>query len=153
MLRFVAGVLALFAVCLGATGCGKPEPVQKEAQTSYQHLKAIRQAYMRATTELGRPPNNAKEILPYMQNASGGSKEDLLLSPDDGQEYKILWGVSGDDMQPDADGHYPILAYEQQGKDGMRYVLAVKDITTMTDEQLKKAPFPPGHKSPFQGSD
>jgi hypothetical protein len=147
-LQILAGVLGLFAVCLAGTGCGKTEPVQKDAQTSYQHLMAIRTGYWRATAELGRPPENPKEILAFMQNASG-PKEDLLRSPDDGQEYKILWGVDVREyLTPRDDGQFPVLAYEQQGKDGRRYVLQVKNIVQMTDEEFKNAWFPAGFKAP-----
>jgi hypothetical protein len=147
--RFLSGVFTWLAVCLVGGGCGSPEPVKKEADVSYQHLTAIKRAYIKATEELGRPPESAKDILPYI-NYAGGAKEELLRSPEDGQEYKILWGVDVRElMQPDDQGQYPVLAYEQQGKDGRRYVLAIKTITQMTDEQLKKAPFPPGHQNPF----
>ena len=98
--------------------------------------------------ELGRPPDNARELLPYIRYNGPGGPEAVLSSPNDGQEYMILWGVAREDMQPVADGRYPVLAYEQQGKDGRRYVLAVKNILAMTPEQFKKALFPPGHKPP-----
>ncbi len=149
-LRFLAGVAGLFAACLVGAGCGSSEPATKEADTSYQHLLVIRAAYMRAVNDLGRGPENTKELLGYVKYTGDGGPQAALRSPNDGLDYKIVFGVSREDMQPDADNHYPILAYEQQGKDGQRYVLAVKDITTMTDEQLKKAVFPPGHTNPFQ---
>ena len=147
--RWAALALAWPMLCLAGVGCGSPEPVKREADASYQHLKMIGFAYQRAITELGRPPQNAKEILPYINYKGEGGPEAVLRSPNDGQEYKILWGVAGEDMEPRASGTYPVLAYEQQGTDGRRYVLAVKNILRMTDEQLKKAPFPTGHKAPF----
>jgi hypothetical protein len=146
----LALTVACLAVNLGGVGCGgSPEAVTLEADASYQHLQIIRSAYMRALTDLGRPPENAKEILPYIHYKGEGGPEAVLRSPSDGQEYKILWGVAREDMQPGPGGHYPVLAYEQQGTGGRRYVLAVKNIVSMTDEQFKKAPFPPGHKAPF----
>jgi hypothetical protein len=108
---------------------------------------------MRAVNDLGRGPENAKELLGYVKYTGEGGPQAALRSPNDGLEYKIVFGVSKEDMQPDEYGQFPILAYEQQGKDGRRYVLAVKNIRTMTDEELKKAPFPPGHKNPFEGND
>jgi hypothetical protein len=144
-----AGVACLL-LSLGGAGCGgTPEPIKQEADGSYQHLKIIGSAYLRASADLGRPPENAKEILPYIHYKGEGGAEAVLRSPNDGLEYKILWSVSRDDMEPRASGRFPVLAYEQQGRDGWRYVLCVKNIEPMTDEQLKKAPFPPGHKNPF----
>jgi len=71
-----------------------------------------------------------------------------LRSPDDGDNYKIFWGVDALNAVPREDGSFPVLAYEQGGKDGKRYVLETRYIVQMTDEEFKNAPFPAGYRAP-----
>jgi hypothetical protein len=136
-------------VCLGGIGCGSSEPEPKDAPSSYQHLKAIQKAYLAATRKLERPPENVKEIMPYLHYEGEGGPEALLRSPNDGQAYKILWGVDMFNAQGRDDGKYPVVAYEQRGKDGKRLVLEVRHIRNLTDEEFKDEVFPPGHKAPI----
>jgi hypothetical protein len=137
-------------VCLIGLGCGGslPQAEKHEANASYQHLQIIRSAYLRAISELGRPPQNEQELIPYIRYKGEGGPETVLRSPTDGLPYKILWGVAQEDIIQPGERGYPVLAYEQQGKDGIRLVLESKTITQMTEEQLKNAPFPPGHQPP-----
>jgi len=108
---------------------------------------AIRSAYLRATKALGRPPQDKNDLIPYLKR--GGDPAVFLRSPDDGEDYMILWGLDILNLEPREDGRLPVLAYEQRGKDGMRYVLEVKEIRRQTDEEFKKALFPPGYKAPL----
>lgn len=147
----LVSTITCFGVCLIGLGCGgTPEPVKQEANESYQHLKIIGAAYMHAISDLGHPPANVQELLPYIKYKGEGGPTAALRSPNDGQEYKILWGVPMEDLQqPDENGQYPVLAYEPQGKDGVHMVLVgSRYVKPMTDEQLQKASFPPGHKAP-----
>jgi hypothetical protein len=98
---------------------------------------------LKATNELSRPPQNLEELMPYLKAAGDPAK--ILRSPDDGQEYKILWNVDIINVQ----GKLPIVAYEQRGKDGMRYVWETKEVRRMSEEEFKQASFPPGYKAPL----
>jgi hypothetical protein len=136
-------------ICLAGFACGgrSTDVPGQEAPVSYQNFKLIQQAYLAASQALGHPPQNASELMPYLHGKMEADKATLLLSPDDGEEYKILWGV--DALQPRMeDGKFPIIAYEQRGKEGTRYVMDGGHIRRMTDEQLKNAPWPPGHRAP-----
>jgi hypothetical protein len=134
----VTGLLA----CLGGFGCGSPEPTPQHVARSFQNLRIIKSAYLKATNELNRPPQNLEDLMPYLK--ASGDPAKILRSPEDGQEYKILWNVDIINVQ----GKLPIIAYEQRGKDGMRYVLEAKEVRRMSDEEFKQAPFPPGYKAP-----
>jgi hypothetical protein len=141
---FAAGLGGLVA-CLGAVGCGgSGTPVLNEASASYENLQIIGQAYYKASASLGRPPQKLDDLLPFLPKKG---HEKNLRSPDDGQEYKILWGVDIRAAHP-AGGQPPVLAYEQRGKNGKRYVLVGRRVTQIPDEDFKKANFPPGHQPP-----
>jgi hypothetical protein len=145
----LASAVIFFGVSLLGAGCGgTSEPVKIEANDSYQHLKMIGQAYMRAIADLGHPPASAQELLPYIKYKGEGGPSAVFRSPNDGQEYKICWGVAKEDMGQPGENGFPVLAYEQQGKDGIHMVLRFRTVVPMTTEQLQKAPFPPGHQAP-----
>jgi len=137
--------LSCLLAFLGGMGCGSGEPKVAQVAESVQHLKKISAAYQEATAKLERPPENVEELKPFLKKF--GDPATILHSSDDGQEYKIFWGV--DFLNAKKGGVYPVLAYEQQGKDGKRYVLLIRTVAHMTDEELKAAPFPEGHKAPF----
>ncbi|HLW68277.1 MAG TPA: hypothetical protein VKS79_23370 [Gemmataceae bacterium] len=138
--------LGILAVLLIAAGCSpKPKGVQ-ELQPVVKHLQAISGAYIKTTQTLGRPPKNAAELRPALQEA--GDPDQLLRSPGDGEEFVIVWGV--DPRGPQAapkDGKLAVLIYEKKGTGGKHYVLQMPTmITTLTDDELKNAYFPGGHK-------
>jgi hypothetical protein len=108
------------------------------------HLQSINGAYVKTTQKLGRPPKDAQEIRPALQEI--GDPDQLLRSPSDGQEFVIIWGVDPRVQMP-KDGKLPVLAYEKKGSGGKRYVLQMPTmITTLTDDELRNAYFPGGHK-------
>ncbi len=140
------GAVAGMVVSLSLPGCGGATQQPREAPLSYQHLKAIQRAYLLALRELQRPPENAKEILPYLHFEGDGGPQALLRSPDDGEEYKIFWGI--DPLQPrQGDDKLPILAHEQRGKDGMRYVMDAVGVYRKTDEEFAQLPMPAGNRA------
>ncbi len=137
-------VTGFLLACFGIAGCGG-EPQSKDIPGSYQNLKSISAAYLEATKSLDRPPKDLDELMPYLKKQ--GDPETLLRSPNDGENYQILWGVDYR-SPPQQRGTYPVLAYEQRGKNGKRYVLQIRNVTQMSDEEFKNAPFPPGYKAP-----
>jgi hypothetical protein len=131
-----------FLACCWGAGCGPGKPVEVSSPASYQNLKSISLAYFDATAKLGRPPGNLNDLMPFLKKQ--GDPAVLLRSPDDGKDYTILWGVDVRAAKPP----YPVLAYEQEGKDGKRFVLEGRNVARVTNDEFKKAPFPPGHKAP-----
>jgi hypothetical protein len=144
--QFALAGVGLSLGCLVLMGCSSgTTPVVKPAPASYTHLRIIGDAYLQATKALERPPQSVEDLMPFLKKH--GDPAEILRSPDDGENYKILWGVDILNLQTEG-GRYPVLAYEQQGKDGKRYVLEVRFIHQMSDEQFQKAVFPPGYKAP-----
>ncbi len=142
---FVAGLVWGF-VGLAASGCGSGgEPAA--VPDAYQNLRKIGLAYRQATEANGRPPESVTDLMPFLRKL--GDPAAILRSPDDGEEYTILWGVDVLNVRPRG-STWPVLAYEKHGKGGKRRVLQVRFPTVMTDEELRNAYFPPGHKPPAE---
>jgi hypothetical protein len=129
-LPFRAGFLLLTV-----TGCAPsvPQPALNPAHT--ENLTKIERAFDQAFEKLGRAPENADQLKPFLQEY--GEPEEILRSPHDGQPYEIIWGVNFRkvrfSMPP------PIVAYEKQGVNGKRYVLTVMGVVAMTDKEFAKA--------------
>jgi hypothetical protein len=145
--------LPLLGLCL-LVSCAR-QPERQPPTPTEENLSTIGRAYMEAMTKLRRPPRNVADLLPFL-NQMGGSR-DTLRSPNDGEEFVILWNVKGEEMAVKGaikDGvderKFPVLAYEKTGTDGSRYVLMVPNrIRRMTDDDLHQAYFPGGHKPKF----
>jgi hypothetical protein len=131
------------ALVLAGVGCGGGgRPVTSKLPESYENLRAIADSYLKATKTLGHPPQNLDEFLPFLKKI--GPPEKLLRSPEDGEDYKIVWGI---DLNR-AGTRNTLLAYEQKGKSGQRYVLLGHHVTQMTDEAFEKASKAPATKGP-----
>jgi len=123
-------------------GCGEPAAQVATVSRSYQNLKALGIAYASATASLGMPPKDANELLPFVKHKGQGEPR-AILQTSDGEEYTILWGSAPHDEHTSF-----VIAYEPHEKAGKRFVLIGRDVFQMTDEQFKKASFPPGHRAP-----
>jgi hypothetical protein len=105
------------------TGCGSGPKVIPFSQAE-KTLSSIALAYMEAHARLGHGPKNADELKPFLKDF--GNPEELLVSPNDGQPYVIVWGVDPTRGGPtEYQGMWPILAYERKGAGGAR---AITDI-------------------------
>jgi hypothetical protein len=100
-------------------------------------------AYRDASNVLRRGPANVEELKPYLQKY--GDPDQLLLSPNDGQPYHIVWGLVPQRLTKESFTQR-VLAYEQTGKGGKRYVLdpmlRVHHLTEAEFTQWQKPPAP-----------
>ena len=116
-------LLGFLLVAAVQTGCGPKAHVVPFSPAEH-NLKHIAMAYNDATSQLNRPPKNAEELKRFLKEF--GNPEELLVSPNDGQPYVIVWGVDPTRGGPtEYQGMWPVLAYERQGTGGAR---AITDI-------------------------
>jgi len=126
-------------VTIGLLGCSGGAHAPQTSDPG--PLNSLSAAYMRATSKLNRPPKDAEELKAHL--ASGETIDKLLTSPNDNQPYVILWGAdprSGMDLKP------LVIAYEKEGKGGVRFVFTAMGVSLMGSEEFKEANFPQGHK-------
>jgi hypothetical protein len=130
-------------ICLPACGSksgGNLNPTE-------ERLSRIGRAYVTSTYRIGHAPASFQDI---KQDLGPDVSEDLLVSPRDGENFVILWGIDYNKIRPPSrDNPFVVGGYEKNGANGTRYVLCFPmGVTSMTDEQFQKANFPPGHKAP-----
>jgi hypothetical protein len=112
------------ALLVALAGCGSDTDVVKFSNAE-QELTCVAMAYGDAHSKLGRGPKDAEELKPFLKTF--GDPDDLLVSPNDGQPYVIVWGVDPSRGGPtDYKQMFPILAYEAAGSKGKRAVTDVR---------------------------
>lgn len=131
----------LCCVSLAIAGCsgstqGPPQAAGRAA------LARVVEAYGKTQDHLKRPPRNLEELRPHL----GGSADELLRSPEDGEPYVILWDV--DVRTPSLTGStLPLFIYERKGTNGRRFAADVMlGLPHLTEAEFRAASFARGHK-------
>jgi hypothetical protein len=141
-MRAPAPVLLVVAWWLAAvSGCGSPQGVP--ADEGANHLDAIARAYIQYANAKGRPPDSAEDLKSMLPEQAATA--DFFQSSRDGKPFVILWGVDpreGMGIKP------LVIGYEEQGRDGIRYVFTAMGVMVMDRATFAAASFPPGHQPP-----
>jgi hypothetical protein len=113
---------------------------------SEKRLVSIVRAYKDAYDKLGRGTKNDEELKPHLR--AYGNPEELLVSPDDGKPYVVVWGVNpAGGGTTDYRGMWSILAYERKGKGGKRAVVDTRGRPlTVPEGDISKLKFVGGHR-------
>lgn len=109
------------------------------------NLLQIVKAYTSILSYSRRPPRDMEELSSAINDLHllglGLPPEDALVSPRDKQPFVIIIEADGKDAGD------PILAYEQQGLNGSRWVLTMAaEVKLLDDESFSKARFAHNHK-------
>ncbi len=124
----------VFLALLMLSGCSHGGDAHPLVPVEERLLK-IALAYTNATNHLGHAPRGLAEIRPYFD---GGVADDVARSPNDGEEFVVLWGVDYNTLPPRRDDPYTVAAYEKRGVAGKRYVLRIPtQVLLMTDEAAR----------------
>lgn len=133
-------VVCVVIACILA-GCGRRGVVADEDESrAQQALKTVSAAYTACLAKKGKPPASVEELKPFLP--ADAAPEELLRSPRDGQPFVILWGTDprkGMDVKP------LVIAYEAQGKGGIRMVFTAMGVFAMDASRFAEARFPEGH--------
>src|SRR5262245_28454130 len=79
------------ALLASLAGCGpSSDPYVVPLTTAEKQLTSIAMAYTDAHGRLGRAPQNAEELRPYLK--AFGDPDELLVSPNDGKPFVVIWG-------------------------------------------------------------
>ena len=125
---------------LSLAGCGPRVIVRETSDHGGDYLVTLNRIYMAAQRNLGRPPRNVDDLRAAAKEF--GDLDHLLISPNDGQPYAIVWGVDlGNAPNPTM-----VVAHEKVGASGVRYVMTPTGVRKLTDQEFAQAAFPPGYK-------
>ena len=139
-------LLGLLSGLFALTGCSRSDSTGPGLSPAEGNLYAIGKAYLKARERLGRPPRNADELKPSLEGDVSG---DWMRSPNDHEEYFIIWDTDFNKLAPDPKDPFTVAAYETRGSGGKRAVLRFPlSVTRMSDEDFRNAVFPPGHGPP-----
>lgn len=117
--HFCGIALASCFILTLTAGC-RPAVVANKGPEGVGNLSYLAMAYSQYATQRGQPPRNIGDITPSLKKF--GDPEELLRSPRDGKPYTIVWGVNRR-QKPGTGGSPPVIAYEQEGKNGLRQVV------------------------------
>jgi len=125
-------------------GCGSGDkPSAITTDPTIIALDKLGGAYIRGTP----PPKTKAELLSIFKSCN--HPKELLISPSDGQEFIIVYGVELKGLKVTG-AQLPIVAFEKSGKDGKRYALrGMNTVVQLTEAELKSSVFPEGYKFPF----
>lgn len=138
IVRATSSLLLLLFVGLSAivfVGCGAPSEVPQAE--SVVHLKALAVLYGRYVgSHRGQSPPSEAEFKKFIQarpkaeldTLKAADVDSLFISPRDGQPYHVQYKVP---LPPPGPQGAPVVAYEQTGEGGQRYV-----ATSLGDVQL-----------------
>jgi len=133
MIPMVKAAGAVGLALLFLSGCSSSKPIT-ELSKEEQAISLVGRAYRDASMALRRGPKSIQELKPYLKKY--GDPDQSLVSPNDGQPYQIVWGLTPARPARSAVDN-PILAYEQTGKDGKRYVLDyMLKVHHLTDKEF-----------------
>jgi hypothetical protein len=131
-MRDLFWVLIFIPAAALSAGCtSQPQDAQES-----EPLVKLLHGYMQATDALGRPPKDEIELRQHLPKEN---QDSLFVSPRDGHLYLFRWGVNyKDPMLNPADP--PLIAWEREGKAGVRHGISAVGLTTITEEQFAKLP-------------
>lgn len=131
------------AVIAFSAGCSR-NPVKSPMSAGEANLNTIANAYTDTVQRNGRGPANQEQLKKGLEQITaviGGSPDDILVSPNDGEPYVIIYNINL------RSGGTPILAYEKKGNGAKRWIVDLRKVARhMTEEEFRGQSFPAGHK-------
>ena len=119
--------LAVLVVVGTVGGCGGAQRKAREiAESNLKPLAILYGQYI--GQHRGRPPGNEAEFKAFIKSlpparlatlTANRDADSLFISPRDGKPYVVLYGRS---KGPPGPGGAPVVAYEQEGRGGRRFV-------------------------------
>ena len=141
---YIFAVFGFGLATLALVGCSRN--VDRPYAAAEDRLLKIGKAYLKSVYD-GKTPSGSEDIkIHYLEE---DVTEEFFRSPRDGEPFVIFWGVDYSSLPTRPSDPFTVAAYEKKGENGKRYVLRFPlNVELMTDEQLRKAVFPPGHSPP-----
>jgi hypothetical protein len=128
---------------LSAFGCGGPAQTTSATPAVVENLHAVRNSYFEAKANLERPPRAKDELVRFLKKF--GDPASLLRSPDDGEEFVIVYGI--DPLAVESIDQ--VWAYERHGTGGGRWLVRGRSVQRLPNDKFAKLKFPPGHNPGF----
>jgi len=117
-------MIALALLSLTLAGCSSGNRGSStDLNPDEEAIVHVGAAYRDAFNTLKKAPKGVEDLKPYLKKY--GDPDKVLISPNDGQPYHIVWGMVPSRPTKGAQSQI-FLVYEESGKDGMRYAIDFK---------------------------
>ena len=132
----VAIVATVFASA--PLGCSSQKKGEITTPAGQVRLEKLMNCYRLYTNQMKKPPANEQALKEFIQalpqdqkEATGvaGDPDSLFVSPRDGKKYVVLYNHAFRPIGPTK-----AVAWEEEGKDGMRYVVLSSGYSKVCDE-------------------
>lgn len=131
----LSGLMVL--ACCALVGCGANEAKVSQEASNLKPLMVLYGQYI--GTHRGQPPANEAEFKAYvktitpdvLQSLGAKDPESLFISSRDTKPYVIIYGPASG---PPGPAGQPVIAYEQEGVGGKRYVASNLGAVEEVDE-------------------
>ncbi len=137
--------VAAFLVLPAVLGCSGPS--RKAREITESNLKPLAILYGQFLSQhRGQPPKNEAEFRGFVKSlnpaqlaamTANREVDSLFISPRDQKPYVVVYGKA---KGPAGPGGAPVIAYEQEGKDGRRFVAstmgAIEEVDDATFRQM-----------------
>ena len=137
---FMPRLTLTIAACLllwAGSGCSSGNRGSTDLNSDEEAIVHVGMAYRDACNALKRAPKGVEDLKPYLKKY--GDPDKVLISPSDGQHYHIVWGVIPSRPTKGAQAQR-FLAYEESGKDGMRYAVDIKlKVYHLSNEEFNRS--------------
>ena len=135
--RRLTAVCIVALVCMSAAGCGSEKKSLAREQSGLKRLAILYGRFL--AQHRGQPPANEAEFKKYVQSLPPAELKSfgiddpkrIFLSNRDDKPYIVIYGRP---KGPPGPGGSPVIAYEQEGKAGKRWVASSLGAVEEVDE-------------------
>jgi hypothetical protein len=128
---------AVALACMAAMGCGSHKQSQPRQQSGLKKLALVYGRFL--SQHRGKPPADEAEFKKYvgslrpaeLKSFGVNDPSQIFVSERDGKPYVIIYGPP---KGPPGPGSSPVIAYEQEGKGGNRWVASAAGAVEEVDE-------------------
>ena len=125
----------VFCLAIVLASCS-PSTRSTELSADEEAIVHVGLAYREASNALKRAPKGIEDLKPYLKKF--GDPDKVLISPNDGKPYHIVWGASASRPTKAAQAQR-FLAYEEAGKDGTRLAIDFKmNVYHLSNEEFQR---------------
>lgn len=135
-IQFPPAIFAASALCI-FVGCSGGVPVADEGtKQSVDNLLEFYNAYVAYCNEKRTPPDSQADLEPFFEPSQVPA---VFSSKRDQKPFKVYWGTP---IELASRNNNVIIAHEQEGLNGVRYVVTSFGITEMSDEEFQDTNLP-----------
>ena len=135
-IKFTPAIFAACALCI-FVGCSGGTPVADEGtKQSANNLLEFYNAYVAYCVEEQTAPESQADLEPFFEPSQLPA---VFSSKRDHKPFKVYWGTP---IELASRKNNVIIAHEQEGLNGVRYVVTSFGITEMSDEEFQDTNLP-----------